>query len=250
MRMNRLAAILLIAGSIVSAHAGPPMVCHEISIGEAKSLPWDGGHGGSDSSYDTRSLARDTVKLLGAQTSGLVRMETIRRAAVYISHEKAAARDRLAWELLATLTDRALEGEATGKRGPAAWFDAGYLIGCYNQLGLDIGQRMGESDGIPGYGYVLKGIELSRTIQQATPAEIAELEFGAALITHPAMRAKGRAIKAGDEDVYDAHLRRAVAAVQKGSPLEINLAAHLKLWGKSMDAYRTTTGPGEIAGRR
>lgn len=248
MRMNRLAALVLVAGSIATTYAGPPMVCHEISIGEAKSLPWDGGRGGSDSSYNIKTITRDTVKLISAEPSALVRMETIRRATVYISYAEGSQRERLAWELLATLIDSALESEATGKRAPAAWFDAGYLIGCYNQVGMDAGQKMGVQDGIPGYRYVLKGIELSRTVQDAKPAEIAELEFGAALITHPAMRAEGREIKAGDSDVYDAHLRHAVASARKGSPLEVNLAAHLKIWGKSMDAYRA--GADEIAGRR
>lgn len=243
MRMNRLAAVLLIAGSTLTALAGPPMVCHEVIIGEARSLPWDGGHGGSKRSYDTKNLVRDTIKILDGEDSAVVRMETLRRATIYITHEKEAAAPLRAWELLATLIDRALEGEAAGQGGPGAWFDAGYLIGCYNQVGLDIGQSMGVAEGIPGYRYVLEGIERSKSAKDTPPARIAELEFGAALITHPAMRARGRAVREGDRDVYDAHIARAIAAAPQGSVLEVNLAAHLRQWGTSIETARAAGKP-------
>lgn len=241
MRMKQLAALAVIAGSMAVVQAGPPMVCHEIVIGEAKSLPWDGGRGGSDSGYSTKKLVGDTVKLLEAEPSPLVRMETIRRAAVYTSYEEGAARGALAWELAATLINRAAEaGDSAG-----AWFDAGYLIGCYNQIGMDVAQRMGVEGGIPGYEYVLKGIKLAAGSKDAATAE---MEFGAALITHPAMRAGGRDLKPADEAEYSAHLRRAVGSAEEGSRLKVNLAAHLKRWGKSVEEYGP--GPGEIAGRR
>lgn len=246
MRITRFAAVLLLAGSTLSALAGPPMVCHEIAIGQARSLPWDGGHGGSDSSYDVRNLTRDTLKILDEEPSTLVRMETIRRAAVYISHEKSPGRERLGWDLVAALVDRAVESSAA-KPGPA--FDAGYLLGCFNQLGLDIGQRLGRGEEAAGYAYVASAIQRARA-GGASANQVAEMEFAAALITHPAMRARGRGEpKDAERAVYDAHIARAAADAAKGSPLEVNLAAHLKQWGTSIETVRAGKAS-QVAGPR
>ncbi len=72
------AALLLIA---IIAQAGPPLICHTIEIGQAKSLPWishswnlSGGE-----NYDTKNLVKDTLEILGPTTPVLVRMETLRR---------------------------------------------------------------------------------------------------------------------------------------------------------------------------
>jgi hypothetical protein len=107
--------------------AGPPLVCHPINIGSARSLPWTGAtwNLSGDESYDVNHLVADTSALLGPDTPVLVWMETIRRAALYSQNNAAMAR-----ELLAELASRATSAE----RDAMAAFDYGYLAETYRQL--------------------------------------------------------------------------------------------------------------------
>src|SRR5260370_35442504 len=72
-----LAAAMLCFASV--AEAGPPLICHTIEIGQAKSLPWISHNwnlsGGEN--YDTKSLVRDTLEILAPKTPFLLRMETL-----------------------------------------------------------------------------------------------------------------------------------------------------------------------------
>lgn len=103
----------LIGLTAVPAWAGPPLICHPVSIGAAASLPWrdDAGWNGMVSSYDTGSLVADTLALLARATTVDVRMETLRRAAIYSSRDP-----RLADQLAARLFEQ------------RDWFDAGYFV--------------------------------------------------------------------------------------------------------------------------
>src|SRR2546426_10941548 len=58
------------------AVAGPPLICHPIKIGQAKSLPWssDGWNLSGKENYDLNRLVEDTGALLTACTHLLVRM--------------------------------------------------------------------------------------------------------------------------------------------------------------------------------
>jgi hypothetical protein len=88
-------AAVVVAALFVAtpAVAGPPMLCHPFDIGDARSLPWDGSrswfHGRAD--YTVGNVARDTEALLTPSTPVIVRMETIRRAAIYASADQEAA---------------------------------------------------------------------------------------------------------------------------------------------------------------
>jgi len=107
--------------------AGTPMICHAIEIGGARSLPWVEGSrdwNSPRSDYDTKKLRADTLELLVPDTPVAVRMETLRRAAIYGKKDKAAG-----WELLAVLLARAV-GEP---RNALAWFDAGYFTETLRQ---------------------------------------------------------------------------------------------------------------------
>lgn len=110
--------------------SGPPLVCRRIEIGNARSLPWTAAEGwnGADSRYEVARLTADTLTLLAPETSVPVRMETMRRAAIY-----AAKRTGLAQEIAARLTARALDAEAAGQSDPLAWFDAGYWVETVRQ---------------------------------------------------------------------------------------------------------------------
>jgi hypothetical protein len=127
---------LLVASAIltsVSAWAGPPLICHKIEIGKAKSLPWLKGDAFNlaDPSYDIARLPDDTLALLNAAAPLNIRMETMRRAAIY-----SAKDTNVSTALLARLLARAMDAEAVGKADAFAWFDAGYFVESLRQATL------------------------------------------------------------------------------------------------------------------
>ena len=122
-----LAAMLTWAAASI-ALAGPPLICHPHDIGSAKSLPWknDGSTkwDNPDPNYPIRQLSTDTLKLLDPGMPVVVRLETLRRAAVYGLQDHAAAS-----ELLAALRRRA-------EAGPDAMasFDYGCFLASLQQM--------------------------------------------------------------------------------------------------------------------
>ena len=172
-----LATLFLLAAS---AQAGPPLICHTIEIGQAKSLPWS-NHSwnltGSEN-YDLKNLVPDTLAILDSGAPVLVRMETLRRATLY-----ARQNPQIAKELFTRLFARATAAENAGHPDALALFDAGYLAECYKQW---IGKNLPHmTDNLPmdpnpaanfdGYAWVKKAIGLR--------SQDPEMEFAAALIT-------------------------------------------------------------------
>src|SRR6266571_8124443 len=213
-------ALTLIAAMLsfaVIAQAGPPLICHTIEIGQAKSLPWISHNwnlsGGEN--YDTKNLARDTLEILAPDTPVLVRMETLRRATLYARKDPAAAK-----ELLARLHARATAAESAGHPDALAWFDAGYLAETYKQwLGQNLphmtdGMRMDPNPaaGVDGYALVKKAIALRGT---ALHGDDPQMEFAAALIT-----------LSGPQDEHRQHAQKAIAGAKTDSLLAQNLATH------------------------
>src|SRR6202008_3368010 len=169
------AAVLCFA---VVAPAGPPLICHTIEIGQAKSLPWishswnlSGGE-----NYDTKNLVHDTLETLSPDTPVLVRMETLRRATLYARKDPVAAK-----ELLVKLYARATSAESLGRPDALAWFDAGYLAETYKQW---IGQpwmRVSKDEqnpaaGVDGYATVKKALALRGSAQKGDDPQ---MEFAA-----------------------------------------------------------------------
>ena len=191
------AAILV--GFTTHAAAGPPLICHPIEIGQAKSLPWvDWNQKGSEG-YDLKNLSRDTLAILDSNTLVLVRMETLRRATIYARQDP-----RVAKELLTRLQARAAGADATGHPDPLAWFDVGYLAETYKQW---IGQgRSNPGNGLDGYASIKRAIGLR--------GQDPEMEFAAALIT----------LKGPESDHRD-HARRAMAGAKSDPLLAQNLAS-------------------------
>ena len=160
--------------------AGPPLICHAIEIGQAKSLPWisHSWNLSGNENYDLKKLVPDTLAILDSNAPVLVRMETLRRATVYSRQDPQAAR-----ELLSKLVARSTEAENAGHPDALAYFDAGYLIECYKQwIGRNLphmtdGMRMDPNPAasVDGYALVKKAISL----RGVDP----EMEFAAALIT-------------------------------------------------------------------
>ena len=211
-------AIALVAAllSIASlAQAGPPLICHTIEIGEAKSLPWISHNwnlsGGE--TYDTKNLVRDTLEILVPSTPVLVRMETLRRATLYARKDPIAAK-----ELFTRLHARATAAESSGHPDALAWFDAGYLAETYKQwIGKNMphmtdGMRMDPNPAadVDGYALVKRSLALRSA---ALHGDDPQMEFAAALIT-----------LSGPQTEHREHAQRAVAGAKSDSLLAQNLA--------------------------
>ncbi len=194
------------------AIAGPPLLCHPLEIGDARSLPWGGSPWRAvKADYDLNRLVEDTLALLGPETPVIVRMETLRRATIYavwaMKDEKVGypIKDlKVANELLSRLTDRVRDAEGKGRAQSLALFDAGYLVESYRQAAAVANIK---ESGLDGYAWVTKAIKLSG----GDP----EMEFAAALITLSPRR-----------DTHREHLEKAVAGATNDPLLARNIASH------------------------
>lgn len=198
------ACITLTAFSAGLAPSGPPMVCLEVKIGEAKSLPLTTG------ALSGERLTRETLALLEPETTALVRMETLRRALLQGGDDNATLT-----RLLTSLQARVLDQEARGRHDPLAWFDAGYFLAAWRQLDHEDAPEVGLSEGCVGYAWIRKAMTLANNPP--------EMEFAAALATHPAMHK-------GTHQIYERHLARAAAGAAAGSLLEQNVREHCRIW--------------------
>jgi hypothetical protein len=116
-----------------------------------------------------------------------------------------------------------------------AWFDAAFLAASWDQMDESRAPKVGVADGCVGYAWLKKAISVS--------PDAPEMEFAAALLTHPAMRKDTKG-------VHEAHLSRAAAGATKGSLLELNLKAHCENWNRSYDALKNAGAPRAADTRR
>lgn len=182
-----------------SALAGPPLLCHVLNIGNAKTLPWvDLNYQKGSNGYDVKNLASDTVAILDSHPPVLVRMETLRRAALYARQDAAAAK-----ELLTRLHARAANSDASGRPNADAWFDVGYLSEAYKQWWGKT--EPNPANRVDGYAMVKRAISLR--------GHDPEMEFGAALITLSGPAAEHRE-----------HVQKAVAGAKTDPLLAQNIS--------------------------
>jgi hypothetical protein len=212
-RSFRVAAVLVAAiGFASAASAGPPLICHPFTTGaDAPLLPWAAGHQWHqpDPAYDRAGLVADTLSLLSSDAPILDRMENMRRATIY-----ADENPRMAAELLRAVVERTKTKPADARSEALAWFDAGYLVETYRQLGLIYQHEMRPAHSrwtslvppelaeLDGYGLVQKAVALA-------PESHAELDFASALMSR--------------EPLTATHLRRAASSAADGSLLAQNL---------------------------
>jgi len=204
------------------AKAGPPLVCHPFDIGGAKSLPWTSNTWklSGNENYDLSHLADDTLALLNPSTPVIVRMETLRRAALYARQDPYVQK-----ELLLKLRARALDSEANGKPDALAWFDAGYFVETVKQADMTFQKNSSGTmepvyapnvaSNIDGYAWVGKAIRLR--------GDDPEMEFAAAVITsfpRPGLSQPSL------QQAHAEHLRKALAGATEGSLLAQNLVLH------------------------
>jgi hypothetical protein len=164
---------VLVAAAVVPALAGPPLICSRFDIGTASSLPWNVGPNwrGDVDTYDRSQLTSDTLALLTDTTPVLVRMETLRRAAIYAMTDRPAA-DALLNALLARARKAAA---ADGRADGLSLFDAGYLAESYKQ-----------ADAIsPGAGSLASAVEGRAMVEQSLALRGGDpaVAFAASLMT-------------------------------------------------------------------
>ncbi len=223
---SRYAVALAVSLSTIApalVHAGPPLVCWPMSIGDAPSLPWGRGWHDARPDYDRRRLAADTVALLGPATPVLVRMETLRRAAVYATADDQAA-GRLFEALHARMT------ASGGARAQAlALFDLGYGAEAYRQAFVALRHttpQQGTGVEIDENGDALVHDALARL--RPDP----EAEYAAALVT----LSRPAGIGDGSRQLAQKHARMASAGAGRDPQLARTLAAHAPLWGGAVPA--------------
>ena len=190
---------VVLVGFTSYAQAGPPLICHPIEIGQAKSLPWIDWNQKGTGGYDLKTLTRDTLAILDSSAPVLLRMETLRRATIYARQDPQVAK-----ELLTRLQARAANSTDSGLSEALAWFDVGYLIETYQQW---IGKaEPNPAAGLDGYAWVKKAVRLR--------GQDPEMEFAAALIT-----------LTGPESDHREHARKAMAGASNDPLLAQNLAS-------------------------
>ena len=161
-------AMALVCLAATSALAGPPLLCQPFEIGPATSLPWNTTQWkGMRADYDRSRLNGDVLALLTPTTPVVVRMETLRRAALYTTTDTRAAQS-----LLDTLRARAAR---SGDDAGLAEFDAGYLIETYKEAAVLTPGFTEMVRGLDGYAMVIHSLK----IRHDDPA----IAFAAAIMT-------------------------------------------------------------------
>lgn len=210
--MNRRTLALVASLTLLAspALAGPPLLCFPYEIGTAKSLPWGDKPFTKGSGYDAAKVVDDTLSLLKTERSTLVRMETLRRAAIYIGQDAKRGA-----ELLSKVSWIALDAEAAGKPSAEAYFNAGYLAATLRQNSCDINWHPGIEKGVDGYAYIKKALAIA--------PDDAAMHFGAALVAFE-----------HDRDAFKAHIQRALALVEPGSDLARSMETNHALGAKPL----------------
>lgn len=221
------AALLMVAAVQQTALAGPPLLCHPIEIGNAKSLPWAGNQWRDvKKDYDLNRLVADTLALLQPDTPILARMETLRRATVYAVWAKSDREvgltvndSKIADELQAKLMERVREAVRLNQSAALALFDAGYLDACYKQAGYKSDVKAPNL--MNAYSMVRKG---SHNLNSP------EVEFALAIISEHPRQAS-----------HQEHLQKAIAGAKEGSLLAKNLVNHFGKPGQNLASLRAQT---------
>ncbi len=210
--------------------AGPPLLCHPIEIGDATSLPWGDGAWHNDKIVaDDEKFVAMTLELLSAEERLLVRMETIRRAAIRCAEVPFAAR-----AILAKLRGPVDAAEKAGRTDADALFNYGYMIACCAQMNevTDHNARgvSGKSRRVLG---IPEGTSPYQLLTQASAASTNDpaIEFALALITsYPR------------HDAHSEHLQKSIQGAIDGSLLAENLVRHFGRDGQTLNDLRAAYG--------
>ena len=212
-------ALVALAFTARLALAGPPLICHPFNIGTAQSLAWTASGGnwrGDVAGYDVSHLTDETTALLAPSTPVIVRMETLRRAAIYALRD-----EKVADQLLTRLVDRTRKSEGGTKAEGLAWFDAGYFAETFKEA--VVMERNKDKAAalnalvakVDGYAMMQKSLMLRGT----DPA----IEFAAAIVTLQRNQADqpAHAAKARDGAKQDALLAQNIDMLNGWTPKPI-----------------------------
>ncbi len=180
------AVVLAAVGLASNAAAGPPLICHPfVTEAGAPLLPWAEGKGwrSPDPRYSVTKLVDDTLALLSPDAPMLARMENMRRATIYAESDRSAAD-----ALLRAVLERTETKPADARAAALEWFDAGYLVETYRQLGLvyEHGMLPGKERWVPLVPTDLEhldGYELMQRARGLAPEAKAEIEYAASLFS-------------------------------------------------------------------
>jgi hypothetical protein len=205
----KFAVVIGIAAIATPALAGPPLLCHPYDIGSGRSLPWNDAAGwtGTRADYKLENLIADTDALLTPSTPVVVRMETLRRAAIYASMDAKVAK-----QVLSHLNAKVDSAEAAGHPDAFALLDAAYVTEAFRMMSTLGGEFASRAPGLQaaignsdGYALISRGI--------AAKPNDAGLQFAAALI----------AADKGDRTRYLDHASKARAGAPGDALLTKNL---------------------------
>lgn len=210
-RFQSLAVALAAVCLAAPALAGPPLLCNPFDIGSAASLPWDGSkafwQGRAD--YRVANVVADTEALLTPAVPVIVRMETLRRAAIY-----ASADAEIAASLHSRLEARMRRPDASGRVDALVMFDFAYLTETYRQI-ADLDRYMSEFHGRgPALRRIIAGIDGYTLVTKslALRADDPAMEFAAALM-------RGRR----DDGAFRVHAEKARAGANRDPLLARNI---------------------------
>ncbi|MFN0207895.1 MAG: hypothetical protein ACKVS6_16425 [Planctomycetota bacterium] len=125
---------------------GPPLVCFQYDIGDARSLPWGNDTKDAfdiDPAFDVKDLISETLNILETSNDIIVHMETLRRAVIYSARSDGkiakTKEGSLECRLVALVLDSSLKRIANDPKSPYPWIDAGYAIGASTHMGGSLG---------------------------------------------------------------------------------------------------------------
>ena len=225
-------SFLVLISLVTPALAGPPLICHPFEIGEAKSIAWSGKEWRDiKKDYDLNQLTPDVMAILETDAPILVRMETMRRAAVYSVWSMRDHKvgfdpkgDGTALALLDKVMARKDSAEKNGYKTKAeklALFDAGYLLETYKYIGFEESSKR---------TLTTEGLAWVEKANNALDCP-GEMEMALAIILQ---NHKGQA------DAQDKHLKIAVSKAAEGSLLARNLVSHFPDKGATLNALRAS----------
>lgn len=217
---------------------GPPLICHTMHL-EVEAPRFAGARA---EAAKRGTLGPDLVKFLGATTDTLARMEAIRLSVIEVAELGDDARGASAARLVGVVLDTALGSEEPARQARAL-FDAAFLLGCCQQMGLGTGHGLGEEFGLWGYAHLQRALTRARDVK-LSPAEIAGMEYAGALMSCPIMRARHSDAKLNRAvmHAYDEHIKRAKENAAADSPVMKNLEAHVAHFGAAVRDLRAQTG--------
>ena len=145
--MARIALIVLLVLPFWSAPTpivllGPPLLCHEIDIGTAPSLPWKSGMygGGPEPAFEREKVIPEALRILESSDDALVHMETLRRAYIYLQTAAPMTEindlgERLKVSVLNASLPVSPTATPNARRETLAWFDLAYFVAIVNNNG-------------------------------------------------------------------------------------------------------------------